>query len=114
MNVASPELCKELFKISGWDYSVAWSRLSDPPDGREDWMLGTPHSQAIERYPAYDLGYLLRKLHEPIGRLLFVPKSNNTWGLWADNMDAINAETPEDAACKLAIELFKRGILLKS
>ena len=124
MNVASRELCKELCELSGWDYSVAWSRLTDTPDGREDWMLGTPHSQAIEIYPAYDLGYLLRKLKSHLADNQWLDIRINernkagyvgAYGTWEQgHLEYLEASTPEDAAAKLAVELFKQGVLTKS
>jgi hypothetical protein len=97
MNVASIELCKELYELSGW--------------------------KAHKYYLDYDLGFLLRKL--PVDYQLEDHKNqNDKKELGYSNYHmvafspkvgidfvAVDAETPEDAACKLAIELFKKGIL---
>lgn len=147
MNVASVALCKELFKLGGWvDTYLAYHK-----DSQGDW--GEPiHSEVYERYlidavkvlrgekegltykkdmvlPAYDFGYLLRKLPRSVtefwGRaypaspcLMF---SGTQWVMFyqsemsgehnTDELFGQFADTPENAACMLAIELFKQGIL---
>jgi hypothetical protein len=72
---------------------------------------------------AYDLGYLLRKLPMWNGttRLTLQPvvgSINDRWDASYDYQDGSSehdnfADTPEDAVCKLCIELFKQGILQK-
>jgi hypothetical protein len=71
--------------------------------------------------PAYDLGYLLRKLegHYPQVVRSFDPKRV----AWSASVEVehggapvlrLESEpTPEDALCRLAIEVFKRGVLKK-
>jgi hypothetical protein len=60
--------------------------------------------------PAYDLGYLLRKLPQPYSIMAY-----STGRLVAVQGEVTaTADTPEDAAAKLAIELFKQGILTRS
>lgn len=101
-NVASLELSKKLYELSGWgDYG------NDPIekwlDYTDDWSV-----------PAYDCGYLLRKL----------PKFCRVWlrdesPLWIATHGAGGSEhgttaymdTPEDALCKLAIKLFEERVL---
>ncbi|MDI9934734.1 hypothetical protein QM806_04595 [Rhodococcus sp. IEGM 1351] len=69
------------------------------------------------QFPAYSVGYLLQKLpHSVEVRNHFM---NEDFGViqiggWANEMRSrlnVTADTPEDAACKLAIELFKQGDL---
>jgi hypothetical protein len=103
-NVASLELCKELYELSGWRGSP---------------QVLSYHSHfllANERegtgIPAYDLGYLLRKL--PNDDYEFLHGS----GEWyfrgvSPYADSGYCDTPEDAAAKVAIKLFKQGILQK-
>lgn len=140
MNVASLELCKELYAISGWTFSTTayadyW--MSDPDN---------PAHISIKRYfgsrnfvegfvsvPAYDLGYLLRKLpyfidtkdargtfelslkkthklywagyNKPeLGRWLY----DKNHGVWERPCEA---DTPEDAAAALLIELIKQKVI---
>ena len=112
MNTASFELCKELFERSGWDdIEKYWLN-------QDRWQVGHLGEASEETYPAYDLGYLLRKLYAcgPVLRchldlearpdagrdryFIWVLDGNIDIRLWAD--------TPEDAAARLAIELFKR------
>lgn len=95
-DVASLELCQELHKLSGWD---------------EEWLS---HSNTT---PKYDLGYLLRKL-PPSTEIKRMGKARadivrlGEYVAWNDNHKGrYHADTPEDATAKLAIELFKQGIL---
>lgn len=111
MNVASLELSKELYELSGWEdvsnthvfYGTHW----DISKASMTESIGLQNMHL----PAYDLGYLLRKLD---GFDIQLNYSNQwrTWNCWADDYDG-KADTPEDAACKLAIELFKQGVLTR-
>lgn len=102
MNVASLELCKELYELSGWDNREQYHYIDGSP------------------VPAYDFGYLLRKL--PEGTTIRVNKRNpvklgKNQGPYSALMygyrGAVRADTPEDCAAKLAIELLKQGVLSK-
>lgn len=118
MQVASLELCKTLHELSGWD---------DLPNDN-DWytergVIGYRRSGVA---PAYDLGYLLRKLpshdkdgiHANFGVSLLLGGAANLWGAgWESDSgeyELQQANTPEDAAAKLAIELFKQGVLTRA
>lgn len=132
MNVASLELCKELYELSGWevekdDIHPWWIAYEDAP------LVPTPiifdnccdraHKEDEIICPAYDLGYLLRNLPKSIERdgrhyalHLQHDLSRTLWlityggtGKLRQNMSTGRA--PEDAAAKLAIELFKQGRL---
>lgn len=124
MNTANLELCQELYALSGWDYESQYVHATDNySDERAKHlltrgMLGENPYDPNLKYkfvaPAYDLGYLIRKLPNKI----IVEHSSNIW--WARHDDftdkgdiSINADTPENALAKLAIELFKQGILTK-
>lgn len=122
MNVASLELCKELYELSGWWESTEnwYVPNNDAYKARHESVRGPENFEW--QYPAYDLGYLLRKLprrrpddvfsgvqlmtvdDETWACRIAAPKHDFVWGV---------AGTPEDAAAKLAIELFKKGILNK-
>lgn len=126
MNVASLELCKELYEASGWG-------KNQKKDTTELWMVMSDGSAYIlsqggkfkdfkELIPAYVLGYLLRKLQKTLsaGEYVAVSADNNKQGHWFASIsndhsigDSSYADTPEDAACLLAIELFKQNILTK-
>jgi hypothetical protein len=129
MNVASLELCKELYELSGWDDTYfSWNFNSSVPEQGwyvDDDNLAYPKS---DTYPAYDLGYLLQKLPKNIsrnGNLYWLTLDCNLreeWMVWYNGRSSddlmpdvdyslVCADTPEDAAAKLAIELFKQGIL---
>lgn len=118
MNVASQQLCKELYELSSWETDDGWDYAGKFRYG----LFSSPHENPSRSVPAYDLGYLLRKL-EPItesgvlGRLYVEYARDLATGMHyyaafnSATLDAQPADTPEDAACKLAIELFKQGIL---
>lgn len=111
MNVASLELCKELYELSGWDsYELqAWSNSE----------VVTPGHIPLRKLdvPAYNLGYILTKLPMFDGTRCWIiePNAKTYIAKWIDGelVDQCEADTPEDAACKLAIELFKQGVLVK-
>lgn len=69
--------------------------------------------------PAYDLGYLLRKLKQGLKYGLDDIGIDLALDQWEARHKALGtpticeACTPEDAAAKLAVELFKQGILTK-
>lgn len=120
MNVASQELCKELFELSGWQYDHGTNGL---------WYTDHTPDLVVATYingdstPAYDLGYLLRKLPETIRDDNYPVISRYYRAGWAAFYEAsyeyeqtersymVEADTPEDAAAKLAIELSKQGVL---
>lgn len=117
MNTASIELCRELYELAGW-HDTYWNySRSSGTDG--PFRLGHKGSietrEVKERYPAYELGFLQRKL--PYG-FTIVTRFNEGWlASWAKTADAddyaTEADTPENAVCELAIELFKQGVLKK-
>lgn len=112
MKAANIDICKELFELSGWGDSGYW------------------YSRG---YPAYDCDYLLRKLSSfdykvkgkqgdimPVRCHTFIwQETEHQWragykyNLGGQRYDDlfIYADTPEEALCKLAIELFKQGAL---
>lgn len=100
MNVTSKELCQELYELSGWE------------EDTHDWWGENKTYLA----PRYTLGYLLRKLHD-----VRPPNKERTVALdwFGEKCEALSfgltayEATPEDATAKLAIELFKQGVLTK-
>lgn len=137
MTVASLELCKQLYKLSNWkidEYPYAGYCTQPDCPGRQDGELiyggyCESCSLAVLDTPAYDLGFLLRKLPKYIPtykngtihpaddyQLHIVGGFDNDWisqyaGLGDLPLYIQSADTPENALCKLAIELFKQGIL---
>lgn len=105
MNTASLELCKELYELSGWEAS-RWY-WADPGGAPNLDATGLHHKVS----PAYDLGYLLREL--PV----FTQIYKDTGSQYRASLSVGSgkpkffADTPEDAAAKLCIELFKQGVL---
>lgn len=139
MHVASLELCKELYELSGWGrmdntsstdhyYRSSWITVkTGEPDVMRNWKIEPWESfNEVARLhcslnkghavPAYDLGYLLRKL--PYG-FTIVTRFNDGWlASWAERSNApdvaVEGDTPENATAELCIELFKNGTLTKA
>jgi len=125
MQVANLELSIELHQLSGWDDTefahTEWKwdddRVFPKVKLREDAESGL-NSRLVA--PAYDLGYLLRKLpeyhgdHPVLGRVITGVRWSISYGAVMDHL-FINkvADTPEDTACKLCIELFRQGVLTR-
>lgn len=118
-DVASLDLCKELYELSGWgdDEIIHFGY-------REDGTVA--HFRVWPAMcPAYDLGYLVKKLpsplvvHEPPQCFVELKRYGEPWVAMyrqENTMQPVAALrfdslTPEDAAAKLCIELFKQGIL---
>lgn len=140
MNTASLKLCKELYEASGWcmDTAFIWMDLQDQEpfinNGEVPGILKADRTKGTYRdifdpgtdwLPAYDLGFLLRKLydlgpfiqydlearpevHVP-AKKFFICVLQDANGKKIDVREW--ADTPEDAIAKLCIALIKQGIL---
>lgn len=122
MNVASRDLCKELYELSGWDNTFFVYVTED----EVAYFVITAEEARIEKWrivaPAYDAGFLLRKLPSGAGVIKnskdYTARRPNMLGS-PENKDPFNGrtgwdgDTPENALCIMAIELFKAGILTK-
>jgi hypothetical protein len=109
MNFANSELCQELYDLSGWLTGIDGYCYVSPTGERRGFEVRTLKDTENDRArvcPAYDLGYLLRRL--PPGNVL--TSLEDKW-IASSSPKVTTAATPEDAATKLAIELFKHGIL---
>jgi hypothetical protein len=65
MNVASLNLCRELWELSGWDKTQNVWAIATGEENKDvlPWLrIGIGSSGAWEELSAYDLGYLLRRL----------------------------------------------------
>jgi hypothetical protein len=135
MHVASLELCRELYKVSGWwpgeltDLGLPdrwWNWLEDD-DGNNIRCVEIANSKSNRHWrfsaPAYDCGYLLRQL--ALKDVMVGVGKDCPWAAESSREECLEAEnqfytpygegnTPEDALCKLAIELFKQGILKRA
>lgn len=121
MNTASLELCKELYELSGWEPEY-WKRNVV---GVHDYLYAKMKVENSD--PAYDLGYLLRKLPKRFANkdghylagysylsLRRIPTTltvEQSWKAMFGKKYEATADTPEDAACKLAIELIKQKVI---
>lgn len=123
MSVASIQLCKELYELSGWGDTFNYWEWSDSIPTGEPYLTqpelmkryGLWSTQEVKsRCAAYDCGYLLRKLPKRIDvHLDLTDDKTRLSAFWGQDeyMSPIIAYTHEDALCKLAIELFKWGVL---
>lgn len=110
-NVTSLELSKELYAISGWDDSPHTWFLMDENTSNRVMALD-------DLSPAYDLGYLIRKLPP---QSYIATRANSGATASTGNYKAgqhpfpytVYGDTPENAAAKLCIELFKQNILTR-
>jgi hypothetical protein len=123
MHVTSLELSKELYELSGWKGTNFWHGQRISHLKRKVYFSTTGLAGEIEALlecPAYDLGYLVDKLPElnhaqeyllmeasPIGYAFGYASYGELIGVSGTDY------SPEDAAAKLCIELFKQGILTK-
>jgi hypothetical protein len=131
MHVASLELSKQLWELSGWGeigthssrnpYFYWVDRSHDDREHELNYGGGSIPSDG-DIYPAYDAGYLLRKLPSWVydypkkgDGLRFIAEHKRAGYIDDDNLYAIDstADTPENALAKLSIELFKQKILTK-
>lgn len=125
LNVASIELCKELYEVSGWYQTEdVWAAFSDHKDMKPVIVRSDHGELGHQLYviaPAYDSGYLLRHLPGH-----YVQKHGNEsyrahWHghaptkqqreLGHDHISGDSSSSPENALCRLAIYLFRMEIL---
>src|SRR6218665_3795759 len=123
MNVASLELSKELYELSGWDDTyLRWvpglDHAVNPDEAVRNRYVEDPDFPST---PAYDLGYLLRKLPDftQIAKTnLYVaeldgPAIRYYAAAPEEDVDTDYYDNPEDAAAVLAIKLLGRGVLTR-
>jgi hypothetical protein len=119
MNVASLDLCRELYELSGWD-DTTFLFIEGDIEGVGPASEYGYHPEMGD-IPAYDLGYLLRKLPPHINERPITISNymidGSSWSAaymeYDQEIYTASADTPEDAAAKLVIELFKQGILTR-
>lgn len=120
MNVASLENCKILYELSGWNpdewaydtsYADNWLRhIADFPEGSRERRL-------VDMIPAYETGFLLRKLPLWVNgfsfrmNMDFVTGTGWVCGYEPTDRMSFKADTPEDCAAKLCIELIQQKVI---
>jgi len=119
MNVADIKLCKELYGLSGWsDTEKIWCHYIGNGNTSTDTAPYVRLVAPIARdddCPAYELGYLLRRL--PKNRIKLRNNNQTGWGCQYNPGRQHGPEynqygaTPENATCRLAIELIREGII---
>lgn len=110
MTTASPDLSRQLYELSGWEAEHWWERLT-----HGEWVQNS--CELSGDVPAYDLGYLLRKLPDgtQLSKTTVTYSVSGIYSVDARNKSYhCNADTPEDAACLLAIKLFTQGVLKRN
>ena len=124
-DVASLEHCKELYELSGWDNTdTSWYKVYNYETRAHSDIEAIYAGDASEAtgissldIPAYNLGYLLRKLLAVSTVVNFIRLSNGkvtiSYNPSKPDYNNYESDSSEDAAAKLAIELFKQGILKK-
>lgn len=121
-HVASLELCKELYKLSGWVDVESYYEYYPVADKHALRHSAPGNAFAEDRilpdyiFPAYDLGYLLRKLLTVSGIDFFVTEEGTHFALaqsLANDNETPHGEgkTPEDATAKLCCELIRQGVI---
>lgn len=116
-DVASLENSKRLYELSGWinGRHFYYHKKYDSDVNYLPSLLGD------NLHPAYTAGFLLRKLpYRYYVRRDKISAGGDWWcyditkGIATDKGgEGILADTPEDALCLLAIQLFKQGVLTK-
>jgi hypothetical protein len=120
MHVASLQLCRALYVLApGWnDTYCSWFIDNVVPDGH---LLGQPRTEPsigirgsrlraiFSEVPAYDLGYLMRKLPDGYG---MAKATTDRWVVFnVRSMQPENgerADTPENAVAMLLIKLWRQ------
>lgn len=116
VGVASRADSEELYHLSGWNGQYWWWSIKHPhPDGSACYDLVGEHDApfANTTYPAYDVGYLLKRLPAVTLTGYGSGKYKATWKDHADHV-TIGRESranPANALCRLAMALFEAGIL---
>lgn len=108
MNVASLENCKTLCELSGWA-DTEFTYYANAGQHSGTMMHRSQVFDKDENLPAYDLGYLIRKL--PDATIIRYGSSKYLAVYGAGTLQ--QEDTPENALCQLAIELFKSGTLTR-
>ena len=115
-DVASVDICRELYRVSDWTGQYWWWTRHTYEDGSEGYQLVGEHEAPFtgETIPAYDAAYLAAML--PAFRM---GKEGNGsyragWMDYADRKVIMEASRTSlaNAMARLAISLFKEGILL--
>ena len=120
-NVASLELSKKLRELSGWedtrDFYHEQDNFNEETERYErngKWVI-VERKRADYNIPAYDCGYLLRRLPATTSVMHIKEKGQGEYEVYfisgMTKAKRFYADTPEDALCKLAIKLFEEGVL---
>lgn len=116
-NVASLDNCRELYELSGWEDCYWWYNSLKGENPIVATRRLSTKKLVWATIPAYDAGYLLRKLPErtdDIRDTVLLGRATDNKGWSAVYRDFCGlGTTPENALAKLCILLFKSGVLTK-
>ena len=68
--IAKFELCRELYELSGWDWTDFYYRIVEDKPQDVDVVLG--RSKDGLHIPAYDAGYLIERLPQKVNGARYV------------------------------------------
>lgn len=110
MNTANLENCKKLYELSKWTRDCWWYE-NKPVYIDSDFI----RQKLSADLPAYDSGYMLRKLPEGISTStasLELKVRGGTWiARYGNKSVGGAADTPEDALALLCIKLIEEKVL---
>lgn len=114
MNVCSLELAKELYSVSDW--TTGYWYCANCEKVFDETIISNHELKKL--CPAYDLGFMIRKLPGTILKHAVVDDKDFYFAeyLIGNNPNfthGTGGDTPEDCLAMLAIELFKQGVLEK-
>jgi hypothetical protein len=109
MDFADIALCQQLFELSGWeDTSFKYDE-----DGKT--VMSAAEMADGEGTPAYDLGYLVRKLPYSVSVTALRAGFTTTAAPMRHRPPHFHylarGDTPEDTTADVLIEMFKQGVL---
>lgn len=110
MNTTGRLLSKELYEKSGWLGSgYYWCLVQTNPS--ELWQVKRAPESPLKNYPAYELGYLVRKL--PYCELFHFAngKYKATWQGSNAIVSGVSHHSPENAVARLAVKMLEEQIL---
>lgn len=115
ISVADLAECKLLYQLSGWNGQYWWWSYREFADGSGGYVVVGEHEAPFHgsTYPAYDAGYLLRRLPACDLSKMSDGAFSAVWTDYTDNSGSVghSRTSPENALCRLAGLLFKEGIL---
>lgn len=114
MHFANVELCKKLFAVSGWD-DTSFRYVG----GSRSKIELLPRDERVTKpdVPAYDLGYLVRRLPYPVSVTANKRGFVTTAAMMRHRPPFFNYlardDSPENSTVDVLLEMFKQGVLTR-